>query len=170
MFTGETSHKQYVFGEMTTRGIINGSDHFGIRSVRSEQFKYIWNFTPEVEFSNACTKSKEFQSWIALAEAGNDHAATLVKRYVSRPQIELYDIEKDPLELNNLAELAGYDAVKSDLRAELDRWMLACGDRGQITEMQALEHMGKGKTEESADSGAKTKKKKGKNKKTKPGI
>ena len=170
VFAGETSHKKYVFGEMTTRGIINGSDHFGIRSVRSEKYKYIWNFTPEVEFSNACTKSNEFQSWVALANAGDDHAATLVKRYVSRPQIELYDIEKDPLEMNNLAELAGYEAVKSELRAELDRWMVACGDGGQTTEMQAFEHMGKGEAGESEDAGEKTKKKKNRNKKAKPGV
>ncbi len=163
VFQGETSHKQYVFGEMTTRGIINGSDHFGIRSVRSEKYKYIWNFTPDVEFNNACVKSPEFQSWVAAAEAGDERAATLVKRYVSRPQIELYDVENDPLELNNLAEVAGYETVKSELRAQLDRWMVACGDQGQATEMDALEHTAKGQENEAENSGATTKKKKKRN-------
>ncbi|GIT30082.1 MAG: hypothetical protein Ct9H300mP1_21280 [Planctomycetaceae bacterium] len=34
---GKRIHKQHVFGLMTTRGILNGSDHYGIRSVRSDR-------------------------------------------------------------------------------------------------------------------------------------
>ena len=143
VFAGAKTHKTHVFGEMTTRGINNGSDHFGIRSVRSEQFKYIWNFTPDAEFVNACVKSPEFQSWIALAQSGDARAASLVQRYTHRPAVELYDVENDPLELNNLAELDGYEDVKKQLRGELDHWMRACGDKGQHTEMEALEHMGR---------------------------
>ena len=57
------SHKQYVFGLMSTRGIINGSPHFGIRSVRSSRYKYIVNLTPDVPFRNICMKSSIFRSW-----------------------------------------------------------------------------------------------------------
>jgi len=142
VFAGATSHKQYVFGEMTTRGINNGCDHYGIRSVRSEKYKYIWNFTPEMEFKNACVKSNEFQSWVKRADAGDKRAVELVQRYTTRPEVELYDVESDPLEMNNLADSTGYDAVKSELRSELEKWMEACGDKGQATEMEALEHMG----------------------------
>lgn len=140
-FEGATTHKKYVFGEMTTRGIIAGSEHFGIRSVRSETHKYIWNFTPEVPFQNAATKSAEFQSWQALAELGDARAAELVGRYTTRPAIELYDVAADPLEMNNLADDPSYEGIKKELRSELDRWMLACGDRGQATEMAATERM-----------------------------
>ncbi|MCO8123987.1 sulfatase [Stieleria sp. TO1_6] len=140
---GKQQHKSFVFGEMTTRGINNGSDHFGIRSVRSEQFKYIWNFTPDQEFQNACTNSPEFESWIKLAKQGDADAQLKVKRYRFRPEIELYDVQADPLELTNLASQPQYDSVKRQLRSELDRWMAHCGDQGQPTEMQALEHMGR---------------------------
>ena len=136
---GETKHKSYVFGEHTTRGIINGSNHYGIRSVRSEKYKYIWNFTPEEKFQNVCMKSREFQSWIAAAKQGHSHAAELVRRYQYRPEIELYDVEADPFEMNNLADQPGYDAVKKELRLQLDRWMKHCGDEGQATELRALE-------------------------------
>ena len=34
-------HKQYTFGIHTTRGIINGSDHFGIRSCGTKTHRYI---------------------------------------------------------------------------------------------------------------------------------
>ncbi len=150
VFAGKTSHKSYVFGEMTTRGIINGSDHFGIRSVRSESYKYIWNFTPEVEFQNAETRSAEFESWRAKADAGDAHAAELVSRYTNRPEIELYDIEKDPFEMNNLANQPGFEVEKQGLRMELQRWMSACGDQGHATELKALERMPAGRGEKPA--------------------
>jgi uncharacterized sulfatase len=132
-------HKQHVFGEMTTRGIINGSETFGIRSVRSRQFKYIWNFTPEIPFQNACTKSPVFQSWKNKATDDED-AADKVRRYEHRPGEELYDVSKDPYEWNNLADDTQYADVKSELRGALLAWMKATGDQGQQTELDAIGH------------------------------
>ncbi len=163
VFAGKQEHKQFVYGEMTTRGINQGSDYFGIRSVRSDRFKYIWNFTPEMEFKNACTESPEFKSWEAKAAAGDEKAKELVKKYLFRPGIELYDVVNDPLEMNNLAGNPEYAEVAKQLRAELERWMAHCGDQGQVTEMAALEHMPRHADEEDEDGkkgkkGAKKKK------------
>jgi N-sulfoglucosamine sulfohydrolase len=160
-FAGKQEHKKYVFGEMTTNGIINGSKHFGIRSVRSKRFKYIWNFTPEIEFSNACTKSPEFQSWETKAAAGDADAADKVCRYKNRPAEELYDISKDPTEWNNLADNPEYASVKAELKAELQAWMKRCGDQGQQTELEAPRHLAKNSEAEKGE----TKKKGGKKKK-----
>ena len=134
------THKEYVFGEMTTRGINNGSDYYGIRSVRSKQFKYVWNFTPEVPFKNACVESDIFQSWIKAAEAGNAAAADKVKRYQYRPGEELYDVQKDPYEWNNLAERPEYAEIKKKMRTVLLNWMETMGDKGQQTELEAYQH------------------------------
>ena len=143
LLTGKArEHKQYVFGEMTTRGIINGSEHFGIRSIRSRRFKYIWNFTPEVTFQNACTKSDIFESWRQKA-AGDPDAADKVRRYEQRPAEELYDVAADPLEWNNLAGKPEYAEVQAELHRELLAWMEAMGDKGQQTELEALEHQTK---------------------------
>lgn len=140
---GQTDvHKRYVFGEMTTRGIINGSDYFGVRSVRSERFKYIWNFTPEVTFQNACTSSGIFRSWREKA-AGDADAAEKVHRYEHRPGEELYDVTKDPYEWQNLAEEPRYAKVKEELRSELLAWMGAQGDQGQQTELEARQRQGR---------------------------
>jgi len=156
------AHKELVYGIMTTRGIINGSDTFGIRSVRNERFKYIWNFTPEIPFRNACVKSKEFQSWMAKAEAGDSDAAEKVRRYQHRAGEELYDVTTDPLEWKNLAADPKYAAMKSELRGHLDDWMKQQGDEGQKTEIEAREHQGrkrKGKTGKNGRSKGKKKKK-----------
>ncbi|QDT88741.1 sulfatase family protein [Gimesia algae] len=140
VFAGKQEHKDHVFGEMTTRGIINGSPTFGIRSVRSKNFKYIWNFTPEIEFRNVAMKSPEFKSWEAKATAGDADAAEKVRRYRKRLAIELYDIHKDPFEWHNLAGKPEYATVQAELKAELDAWMKHCGDQGQQTELEADQH------------------------------
>ncbi|TWU49145.1 sulfatase family protein [Rubripirellula reticaptiva] len=144
VLAGKQSHKQHVFGIMTTRGINSGSDHFGIRSVRSDKFKYIWNLTPNEQFKNACTESPEFKSWIVQAKAGDQDAAAKVRRYQYRPEVELYDVVSDPLELHNIAGDPQYDEIKENLKRKLDDWMDRCGDEGQATEMAALEHMKRG--------------------------
>lgn len=143
-------HKDYVFGEMTTRGIINGSDHYGIRSVRSARYKYIWNFTPEVEFRNACTKSPEFLSWVKAAEAGDAAAAERVHRYQHRPGEELYDVSADPLEWKNLADEPQMQHIKVKLREQLQSWMVSCGDKGQQTELEANERQRSGRSKKKA--------------------
>ena len=132
-------HKEYVFGEMTTRGINNGSEYFGIRSIRSRRFKYVWNFTPEMKFQNACTKSKIFKSWRARAASDPD-AAQKVLRYEQRPREELYEVTRDPYELTNLADDPKYAKVKGELRKRLLEWMEAMGDKGQQTELEARDH------------------------------
>lgn len=140
---GKTNkHKDYVYGIHTTRGIINGSDYFGIRSVRSTKFKLIRNLTPDVKFTNACTHGAVFKSWKARAQNDPD-AADKVHRYHHRPAVELFDITKDPLEWTNLAGNPEFTEVQKELSVELDRWMESQGDKGQQTELDALQHQAK---------------------------
>ena len=142
MLTGEAKeHKDYVFGLQTTRGIIRGSDYFGIRSVRSRRYKYIKNLTPEVTFQNACSTEQPFLSWKAKAENENDKdAAEKVRRYQHRPAEELYDVENDPYEWHNLADDPKYAGIKAEHQKQLAAWMKRQGDKGQETELEALEH------------------------------
>lgn len=141
VFAGKETHKDYVHGIMTTRGINDGSDHYGIRSIRSENYKLIWNLTPEVKFENACTTAPEFKSWLALAAAGNEDALAKTRRYQHRPEFELYDVQKDPLEMSNLAADPKLAEIQKDLHQRLQQWMTSCGDQGKPTEMEALKHM-----------------------------
>lgn len=141
VLNGSTSrHKDHVFGLMTTRGINNGSEYFGIRSVRSDRYKYIVNLSHDVRFQNACVKLPSFISWKKKAESGDARAAEFVRRYERRPAEELYDVSKDPLEWNNLAENPEFADIKAGMKKQLAMWMASQGDLGQQTELQALEH------------------------------
>ena len=165
VLTGRKStHKDFVFGLMTTRGINNGSDHFGIRSVRSARYKYIVNLTPDVKFENACVKLPSFTSWKVRAEAGDATAAEVVRRYEHRPAEELYDVTTDTLEWKNLADDPNLAAVKAELKNQLAMWMAAQGDQGAQTEMEALEHQGRNRTKSGKSPTTKAKKARGKKK------
>lgn len=137
------THKKQVYGIMTTRGVINGSDAYAIRSVRDSQYKLIRNLNHENEFQNALTRSEVFKSMEDKAASGDKTAQRLVRAYKIRPAIELYDVKNDPLEMNNLAGNPEYAHVIERLSRELADWMDSQGDAGVATEMRAMERLGK---------------------------
>lgn len=142
----KTDIKEYAFSIHTTKGINSGSEYYGIRAVVNENYRYIWNLTPEAEFKNAVNNSKKidpwFQSWLDVAET-NEDAKNLVQKYRKRPKEELYNIKNDKWCMVNLAEDEKYSEIKKELKQELLKWMKECGDEGQKTEMEALENMPK---------------------------
>lgn len=138
--------REYVYGVHTNLGIIAGKP-YPVRSVRTEQYKYIRNLNHEGEYVNVMLKGdreKFVHSW--LEKAKSDPAAKKrVDQYLHRPAEELYDVEKDPFELNNLAGKPGYADVIGRLRGKLDEWMAQQGDRGMETELKAKSRQGRGK-------------------------
>ena len=143
---GKTDHhKDYTYGIMTTRGIINGNECYPIRSVRDDRYRLIWNLSSSATFQNACTQSKEFGSMLEAAQAGDERARRVTHRYQHRPELELYDVVNDPLNMNNLAGDAKYKTVVNDLKARLGAWMLSQGDLGIATEMDAKNHQNRGR-------------------------
>ncbi len=138
---GRDSHKTHVFGLQTTRGINQGSDYYGIRSVRGERYRYVVNFTPEMTFENAATQDPTFQTWKSFADNGDEKAKRLVHDYQHRPAEELYDCEADPWNRTNLIDDPALASVREELRSELNLWMKGQGDEGQASEMKALDRM-----------------------------
>jgi N-sulfoglucosamine sulfohydrolase len=133
------THKEFVYGIMTTRGIINGSDAYAIRSVRNGNYKLIKNLNFESKFTNACSKSEYFKSMVDKANEGDSKAKRFVNAYHYRPAIEFFDIQSDPLELNNLASDPAYQLEITRLSEQLKNWMSSQGDQGVVTELRAHE-------------------------------
>ena len=144
LLTGEaTTHKTYVFGLQTTRGVNGGSEYYGIRSVRDARYRYIRNLTPEATFNNGVTSGYLFKSWRKIAASGDAHAQRIVHDYQHRPAEELFDCETDPWNRNNLASDPKFSPQLIALRAQLETWMKQQGDEGQATELKAFERMPK---------------------------
>ncbi|NNM30611.1 MAG: sulfatase [Akkermansiaceae bacterium] len=140
VLTGDTDrHKDFTYGLHTTRGIINGTEAYGIRSVRSDTHRYIWNLHHEATFTNAVTrkggdKADFWSSWMRKAEGGDAHARAMTQKYQHRPEEELYDIIMDPHCTKNLAGDPAMAEIRKDLREILEAWMRSQGDKGAETE------------------------------------
>ena len=139
------AHRGYVFGVHTTRGIIAGSD-YPIRSIRDERYKLILNLNHKGRFSNVVQAQDREGYWKAwLTKAKTDPKVALrVAKYSKRPEVEFYDLEADPYELDNLADDLQYERRISEMRRALGDWMKSQGDGGMKTEMAAKTRQGRG--------------------------
>jgi N-sulfoglucosamine sulfohydrolase len=107
---------------------------YPIRSVTDGKYHYIRNLKPENVYIekhvttlmplNPYWDSWMFDSW------ENDHTFDMVRRYMVRPQEELYCMDTDPNELVNLVGDEEYQIVLRQLSAELDQWMRNQQDPG----------------------------------------
>ena len=73
--------------------------------VRSTRYKAIYNCTPHMKYSP--TDSYVDRGWIEMVDAHLEDRLTpaMDRAYFGpRPVMELYDLESDPAEMNNLAE------------------------------------------------------------------
>jgi uncharacterized sulfatase len=135
-------HQRYVFGVHTTRGIIQGSASYPIRSVRTKQFKLILNLNHTVAFQNIVTRGDGNPAWASWVKAAQTDpiAKSLVDGYMRRPAVEFYDIVADPFELTNIADLPQHQKEISRLSKVLKSWMRQQGDQGHATEMLVKAH------------------------------
>jgi len=129
-------HRQYVYG---LHNNVPEGRAYPIRSIRDNSFHYLANLKPDQSYhekhlmSAGPAKRYDLQWWQALKEAaaqGDASPQALYDRYHQRPPEELYRVDEDPWEMNNLADKAEYAAVKQRLRKELQRWMAEQNDPG----------------------------------------
>jgi len=132
-------HSTYAYGVHTSGHAAAPKEGYPVRSIRTRDVKYLMNLNHKVEYTNVLTtgdKEKYWKSWVERAKT-DPKARKLVDRYTRRPPEELYDLAKDPFELNNLADDPAYAKTKAELRAKLLEWMESQGDRGMETELAA---------------------------------
>ncbi len=104
-------------------------DHH-MRSVRTKRFKLIRNAYLDEPFGNPSdvSSSPSWNALLALREAGELTATQSQLFEYPRPQFELYDLEADPWESQNLAGQSEYQEVLSQLEGALDQWSQSTGD------------------------------------------
>lgn len=103
---------------------------YPIRSISNGKYRLIWNLTPEKEYVEKHIKNaKWFKSW---EKETSKEAGLILNRYKFRPEFELYDIENDSIEFNNLVNNVKYKSVVSNLKKELANWMKSQGDLGKV--------------------------------------
>ena len=101
------------------------------RMIRTKRYKFIRNYYPELPYINGnyAKKQLEDKDLVALFEAGKLTPAQAAFLQPEKPAEELYDIEKDPFEVNNLATGPEYAAIRNELSAKLEAHRQATHDR-----------------------------------------
>ncbi|MGI5818611.1 MAG: sulfatase [Armatimonadota bacterium] len=105
--------REQIFTEMTYHGMYNP-----MRCVRTKTHKYIRNLA-ELPLVYMPVDIWE-------APAGQEMAGEYYSR--ARPREELYDLQADPWEQENLAGEAGCEDLLCELSGRVDAWMEASGD------------------------------------------
>ena len=119
-----------VFGSHTLHEITN---YWPTRFLRTRKYKYHRNMRPESQFPFAADLYASY-SWEGLRNsAGGDGSKIMLgrrplKAYLQRPAEELYDMENDPDEVNNLAADPQHRRTLVEMRTRLERWQARTGD------------------------------------------
>jgi N-sulfoglucosamine sulfohydrolase len=142
-FVGEyatTAARNYVHG---------AADRFDskydmIRAVRDDRFKYLRNFNPEKPYYLPLPYREQMpamQELLRMRDAGELSPAQAQWFRTSKEREELFDVNNDPYELNNIAADPAYTDKLAELRKEMDSWMSFIDDKGLMPEVELIESM-----------------------------
>ncbi len=113
-----------------------------IRCVRTTRYKYIRNFVPERPHTQYNQYKDHKQIMITMRELyaqGELDAAQARPFLPTRPPEELYDLQSDPHELNNLADSRRHRGTLERLRTRLEKWINETRDLGVVPEPELAE-------------------------------
>jgi arylsulfatase A-like enzyme len=123
---------KYIFAERGVHGgavLRTNTQSNGIdfsRMVRSARHKLIYNFTTNIPYAPVDSGGHAYWKQMIEDHAAGRLPAPLAKTYFSlpRPIYELYDLQADPAELNNLSGQPGLATVEKELKEALTAKMI----------------------------------------------
>jgi len=102
--------------------------YYPMRVVRERRFKLIWNIAHELEYPFASDLHAS-KTWQAVLDRGIErYGKRAVADYLRRAEFELYDLEKDPHEVVNLANSPEYSADLKRMKKKLKAFQYRTGD------------------------------------------
>lgn len=112
-----------------------------IRCVRTKRYKYIRNFMPERPYTQINRyKERSYPMLPLMKQLDAEGKLTPVQALFMaprKPDEELYDIQKDPYEIRNLAGSPKHQKTLKKMRKILDKWIRETGDKGQFPEPES---------------------------------
>jgi len=110
-----------------------------IRAVVSGRYKYLRNFLPDRPYMQPQYRDgREYTEVLRrMAKAGKLNSAQAAFWAKTKPAEELYDLEADPHEINNLAGDPKHAETLKRVRGILADWMKQTDDKGQYPESDA---------------------------------
>ncbi|MGC4015330.1 MAG: sulfatase [Luteolibacter sp.] len=115
--------------------------HDAMRVIRTRRYALIHNLMPERPWmQRSLYKEDSYPAWDTLQLLHLKSGLTAAQEAFlapRKPEFELYDMEKDPDELHNLAEDPAMAAVKAELTDRLAAWQKEIRDPGVTDEFRA---------------------------------
>lgn len=108
-----------------------------MRAVRTKKYKYIRNYYPDKPHAqaNRYKDGKEIMKVMRQLHAEGKLNDIQSKPFLpTRPTVEIYDLEHDPYEVNNIAKTIQDTKVPQRLLQHLIEWEYETGDLGQFPE------------------------------------
>jgi N-sulfoglucosamine sulfohydrolase len=113
-----------------------------IRAVRDGKYKLIRNFMPGkpyTQHNNYIETSYPTQQVIKdLGAAGKLNAVQARWLAPRKPDFELYDLQADPHEINNLADSKSHQPALKRYAAMIDKWVVDTNDHGRAAEPDSV--------------------------------
>jgi N-sulfoglucosamine sulfohydrolase len=112
-----------------------------IRSVRSEKYRYVKNFHPELPYAqwiNYMDEMPTMKVWRKRAFEGTLNPAQMAFFARTKPAEELYDLSADPHEIRNLAADPAHAKELARHRAALEKWIVETKDLGAVPEKELI--------------------------------
>lgn len=137
----EPEHREYAFFVYNN---LPAGPSYPIRAVTDGKYKLVWNLQHQTLFGSRTINGFDFGhsdkmldrperfiylSWLERAKT-NEQAQIMVDRHRKRPEFELYNLNNDPWELNNLAQEEAYKPQMDKLKFAMEEWMNNQGDKG----------------------------------------
>lgn len=102
--------------------------YYPMRSIRTRTHKYIRNIAYKLDYPLAAD-IYDSPTWQGVLQRGDTMMGDRrVESYLHRPLEELYDLTRNPHELNNVAADPAYADVLKDLRTRLKKWQTETRD------------------------------------------
>lgn len=128
----EFSGRSHVFAERGWHwGPVTRTDGLDLsRSITSRGHRYIYNALPDRSYTPVDMPENEAWQGVQAAHRAGTLSRLHDRLYFRnpRPVLELYDLEADPYELENLAGQVEMRSIELSLRLELERWMIRESD------------------------------------------
>jgi len=115
-----------------------------VRAVRDKEYRYIRNYMPfriTMQHVNYLFMAPSAQSWENAYKEGKTNSVQS-RFFQTKPVEELYDSEKDPWEIKNLAGNPEYADILERMRKAETNWMRKIRDVGLIPETEYKNFMG----------------------------
>ena len=111
-----------------------------LRAIRSKNFKFIKNYMPEIVGAQKLAFRENIKIMKELRSFHKNEKLDEVQSqwFKPIPLKQLYNLENDPFEINNLALKREYQNILNELEAELDNWVRVNNDNGAIPEMDLI--------------------------------